>query len=262
MIPILFEIGPFKVGSFGATMVAAFLVCVYLLQREFKRVGHPAEWAVNIVFIGAVGGIVGARLYFIIEYFGEFVQDPAAMIFSGSGLTWYGGFIGGFLAISWYIRRLSAPWLQIADLVAPLVLLGHAIGRIGCILAGDGDYGPPSDVPWAMSFPDGLVPTTVSVHPTPIYDSLMSLVLFSILLRIRKRISIRGLIVGGLLMSYGTVRFISEFFRTTPKILFGWMTAAQLLSLLAIILGAAWIIFRLKNAQSQNPTSSADQPAA
>ena len=251
MIPILFEIGPFKVGSFGVMMVFAFLVCVYFLQREFKRVGYPREWAVNIVFLGAIGGIVGSRIYFILEYLDEFLQDPLAMILSGSGLTWYGGLIGGILAAVWYVRRLDAPSLQLLDLIAPLVLLGHAIGRVGCILAGDGDYGPPSDVPWAMSFPNGLVPTTESVHPTPIYDSRLSLVLFSILWRNRDRIPTPGVMVGGMLMAYGLVRFITEFFRTTPKVLFGLITVAQIISVIAIVLGAAWIIFRLRKAREQ-----------
>lgn len=258
MIPILFEIGPFKVGSFGVMMVAAFLTCVFMMKKELRRLGHNQEWAVNIVLMGAVGGIVGARLYFILEHLDQFMVDPAAMIFSGSGLTWYGGFIGGTIAVILTIHFLPVAMLPILDIAAPLVLLGHAIGRIGCLLAGDGDYGPPTDVPWAMSFPDGLVPTTQLVHPTPIYDSLMSAAAFLMIWPLRGRARFSGLMVGLSVGAYGVVRFISEFFRTTPKILFGWMTAAQGLSVAAILFAIIWIASRSRLSQTSPGSHSPD----
>ena len=257
MIPILFEIGPLQVGSFGVMMVIAFLVCVYFIQREFKKNDFQPEWAVNIVFVGALSGIVGARLYFILEYFGEFLQDPIGMLISGSGLTWYGGFVGGMVGIVWIICKLPAPTLKMADIIAPIVLLGHGIGRIGCILAGDGDYGPPSDLPWAMSFPDGLVPTEVAVHPTPIYDTLMSFSAFLILWNLRKKITTPGFMISGLLLCYGFIRFISEFFRTTPKVLFGWMSMAQIISILYFVFAVLWAIYWYKKASHEKVAAAA-----
>ena len=248
MIPILFEIGPFRVGSFGLMMVIAFLICVYFIQREFKKSGFQPEWAVNIVFVGALCGIVGARLYFILEYFSEFLRDPLSMLLSGSGLTWYGGFIAGFIGIVWMIYRLPAPTVKMADIIAPIVLLGYGIGRIGCLLAGDGDYGFATNVPWAMSFPNGLVPTEVAVHPTPIYDTLMSFTAFLILWNLRKKITIPGFMVSGLFFCYGIIRFISEFFRTTPKVLFGWMSMAQIISVLSIVFAILCAIYYNKKA--------------
>ncbi|MEJ2637769.1 MAG: prolipoprotein diacylglyceryl transferase, partial [Calditrichia bacterium] len=212
------------------------------------------DWAYSIVIWAAIGGIVGARLYFIFEHTGEFLQNPLGMIFSGSGLTWYGGFIGGFIAVVWKMHKLPAPSLVLADLAAPLLLLGYGIGRIGCFLAGDGDYGPPSHLPWAMSFPNGLVPTDVPVHPTPLYELLMSLILFAILWKLRKRARVPGLMVSGMMIFYGIERFLAEFWRLTPKVLFGWMTMAQIFSIAFIMLGSVWGWYLLKKKQRQSQT--------
>ncbi len=240
MYPYLFKIGPFQAGSYGLMMAIAFLTTMYLLRRELRQHGYDGDWAYTAMFAAAIGGIVGARLYFILEHIPEFKADPLGMIFSGSGLTWYGGFIGGFLAVVYVIRRFPADSLKIADLIAPLLLLGYGIGRIGCFLAGDGDYGPPTDLPWGMAFPNGTVPTDVPVHPTPLYETIFSLILFAILWKLRKRPHPPGMMVAGMLIFYGIERFVTEFWRLTPKILFGWMSMAQVLSILAILAGLGW----------------------
>lgn len=256
MIPILFKIGPIRVGSYGVMMALAFLVTGWLLQRELLRKKFPGDWAYTIVTAAAIGGIVGARLYFIVEHWGEFLQNPLGMIFTGSGLTWYGGLIGGVIGVIWVVHRLPGPSLEILDLAAPLVLLGYGIGRIGCLLAGDGDYGPPTDLPWGMAFPHGLVPTTVRVHPTPIYDTLLSWALFAVLWKLRKRPHPPGLMISGMLIFYGIERFTTEFWRTTPKILFGWMSMAQILSVLSILVGLAYGWWLLR--RSSPPLRSSD----
>jgi phosphatidylglycerol:prolipoprotein diacylglycerol transferase len=238
MYPILFEIGPFRVGSYGVMMAVAFLVTGWLVAREFRRKNIPADWAYSIVIWAAIGGIVGARLYFILEHWGEFVRNPVAMIFTGSGLTWFGGLIGGIAAVIWRAARFPARTVLMLDLIAPVVLLGYGIGRIGCFLAGDGDYGPPSDLPWAMAFPNGLVPTDVPVHPTPLYETLLSWLLFAILWHWRKKPHPPGLMISGMLVFYGLERFITEFWRLTPKFA-GWMTWPQFLSLISIAIGLA-----------------------
>ncbi|MFZ0391441.1 MAG: prolipoprotein diacylglyceryl transferase [Calditrichia bacterium] len=245
MIPILFEIGPLKVGSYGLMLAIAFITCLWLLRREFARRDLNPDWAYNIIFAAAIGGIIGARLYFILEYTDRFQQDPLGMIFTGSGLTWYGGFIGGIIAVLISIYRMPASNLKLADLIAPLLLLGYGIGRIGCFLAGDGDYGPPSDLPWAMSFPNGLVPTTQRVHPTPVYETLMALILFAILWKLRKKPHPAGLMVSGMLIAYGIERFLAEFWRTTPQVL-GWLTMAQILSIISVLAGLIWGYYILK----------------
>ena len=251
MIPILFKIGPLKIGSYGVMVAIAFLTCTWLLRKEFQRKNFPPDWANTIIVVAAISGIIGARIYFILEYFDDFLHDPLGMIFSGSGLTWYGGFILAFIAVIITLRRLPAPTLVLVDLISPLLLLGYGIGRIGCLLAGDGDYGPPSHLPWAMAFPNGLVPTDVPVHPTPIYETIFSLILFSILWKNRKREYPTGAMLGAMLIFYGIERFVAEFWRVTPKILWGWMSMAQILSIIAILGGSIWIIY-LYNKTKQN----------
>ena len=246
MIPVLFQIGSFKIGSYGVMMVVAFLTCLWLLRRELVKNQFNGDWAFTIVTAAAIGGIIGARLYLILENLHDFLLDPSGMIFSRSGLTWYGGFIGGFIAVVWTIHRFQASDLRIVDLVAPLLILGYGIGRIGCLLAGDGDYGPPSNLPWAMSFPHGMIPTDVPVHPTPIYETLLSLLLFTVLWRLRKRNHIPGLMLGGMLIFYGLERFTTEFWRITPKVLWGWLSAAQILSVFAILFGLIWSVYSIR----------------
>jgi phosphatidylglycerol:prolipoprotein diacylglycerol transferase len=250
MIPILFEIGPLKIGSFGVMVAIAFLACAWVLRKEFKRKGFSSEWANNVVVIGAVSGIVGSRIYFLFEEFDSFINDPLGMIFSGSGLTWYGGFILAIISLVIYIRKLPAPSLELADLIAPVLLLGYGIGRIGCLLSGDGDYGPPSDLPWAMAFPKGLIPTDVPVHPTPIYETLLSLLLFFILWHLRKKNYPTGLMVSGMLIFYGFERFVTEFWRLNPKALWG-LSMAQLFSILSIAAGIVWAIYLFNQEKSE-----------
>ncbi len=253
MIPILFEIGPFRIGSYGLMLVTAFLSCLWFLNREFKRNNMEGDWAFSIISWGVIGGIIGSRLYFIFENLAAFIQDPLDMIFTGSGLTFYGGLIGGALAVTWRIYKFPAPSLKIIDLTAPLVLLGYGIGRIGCFLSGDGDYGPPSDLPWAMAFPNGLVPTDIPVHPTPVYETLMALTLFVILWKLRLRIRVQGLKICGMLIFCGIERFIAEFWRTTEKVLWGWVSVAQIISVILILFGILWGFFLLKKSTAPSP---------
>jgi phosphatidylglycerol:prolipoprotein diacylglycerol transferase len=237
MIPILFEIDPFCVGSYGVMLALAFLITGWLLGKEFQRKGLATDWVYSIIVGAAISGIIGARIYFIFENWSEFWRAPLSFIFTGYGLTWYGGFIGGFVAVLWIIRKIPAPALEVVDIIAPFLLLGYGIGRIGCLLSGDGDYGPPTDLPWGMAFPNGLVPTPVPVHPTPIYETLLSLAFFFILWRLRYKIKTTGLMLSGMLILYGIERFVTEFWRLTPKVLWGWMSMAQILSVVSIIAG-------------------------
>ena len=246
MHPTIFDLGtlhfgpihlPIAIHSYGLMMAVAFLTCMYLGQREFKRKELDPRVASSIALWGALGGIIGAKLY-------SALQDGSLSVtelFSNSGLVWYGGLIGGAAAALWVIYRSSNSLLPTLDAVAPLLLLGYGIGRIGCFLAGDGDYGPPSDVPWAMSFPKGTVPTNVPVHPTPLYELGMSLVGFALLWSIRKRKEeIPGWLVGGAFVLAGIERLLAEFWRNNDHVI-AELTTAQLLSILLVIVGG-WFI--------------------
>ena len=247
MYPTIFDLGtlhlgpihlPITVHSYGLMMALAFLTCMYMGQREFKRKGLEPRLASSIILWGALGGIIGAKLY-------SSLQDGSLSfreLFSNSGLVWYGGLIGGLGAAIWVIHRSSAPLLPTLDALAPLLLLGYGIGRIGCFLSGDGDYGPPSDLPWAMSFPKGTVPINVPVHPTPLYEFGLSVVGFALLWRVRKeKEETAGWLVGAGLIAAGIERFLAEFWRTSERVIAG-LTTAQLISIGLVIVGS-WIIY-------------------
>ena len=190
MYPILFEIGPFIISSFGFMMVIAFLTANYILRKDVMNDGYDPIIAEDITFRAALGGIVGAKLYYLIETIptGQSAENINGLvqiiegIFTlslnkislgiqnfGAGLVFLGGFIGGLLFVTHYAYKNNIKWLIIADWVAPVLVLGHAIGRIGCFLVGD-DYGIPSTLPWACAFPNGLPPTDIPVHPTKLYE--------------------------------------------------------------------------------------------
>ena len=176
MRPVLFQIGDFRLYSFGLMAALALIVPgLTIVQPLIKRRGVSGDFAYELIVAAGLGGFIGARVYYLIENWAIVSADFWHVAFGGIGFTWYGGLIGGFLGVvAWsLIRRI--PLDIIANATAPAVALGYAIGRIGCQLAGDGDYGRPSGLPWAMGYPKGTVPTPpgVKVHPTPIYEILI-----------------------------------------------------------------------------------------
>jgi len=237
MYPELLRIGTFALNSYYVMALLGFLIPMLIMRREFHREGINPDLAVRIFVFAYIGGVVGSRVYYIIEHWDIFWQHPEMLITNFTGLVWYGGLLGGALAVWLAIRRSSLPIWKAADHLGPMLLLGNSFGRLGCFLSGDGDYGPPSDVPWAMAFPDGLVPTNVPVHPTPLYDIALNLIFFSVLWNLRKRNYPNGTIFGMYLIAAGTERFITEFWRNTAKIAFGWVTMAQMISLVLIVSG-------------------------
>ena len=254
MYPTLIDFGTIfsihiGIHSYGVMLATAFITSSILLRWELNRRGYQGDMATAIIVAGAIGGIVGAKIYFIFLD-GSFQTD---VIFSPSGLVWYGGLIGGSAAVAWVIYRSPNPFLQTVDAIGPILLLGYGIGRIGCLLAGDGDYGPPSNLPWAMAFPNGTVPTDVPVHPTPIYETLLSVAFFAILWSQRKKyVSIPGFVFGVSLILIGVERFIVEFWRLTPRVFpetssLYWLTSPQVVSILLICFGiffSVWMFQR------------------
>ena len=233
MYPTIIDFGPVGIHSYGLMLATAFITSVFVIQHELKRRGFVPDVAATIVVAAAIGGIIGAKIYAALLD----GRITLSELTSTSGLVWYGGFIGGFLGILIVIVRSPNPTLATIDIIGPTLLLGYGIGRIGCLLAGDGDYGPPSDLPWAMAFPNGTVPTDERVHPTPIYETLISFTFFGILWSQRRKLEMNpGMLLGASLILLGVERFFVEFWRLTPRVL-GWMTAAQLFSIVAFIAG-------------------------
>ncbi|MCE2414209.1 prolipoprotein diacylglyceryl transferase [Candidatus Poribacteria bacterium] len=246
MYPTIVDFGFVGIHSFGLMLFTAFITSGIVIQSELKRRGFAPELASAIVMAAAIGGIVGAKLYSALLDGQITFQE----LFSTSGIVWYGGFIGGCLAVIIVIVRSSNPFLPTIDIVGPTVILGYGIGRIGCLLAGDGDYGPPSDLPWALAFPNGTVPTDVPVHPTPIYETLLSWAFFGILWSQRRKFEgTPGVVFGASLVLLGVERFIAEFWRITPRVL-GWMSAAQLFSIGAFIFGIVLILWMFTHPRS------------
>jgi len=243
MYPEILKIGPVTIYSYGLMAAIGFLLGGYLLEKQLQRVGREKELAGSIIIAALIGGIVGSKIYYLAQNPHLLEQDFFGNVFSGAGLVWYGGLIGGLIAVTWWIRRKKLPFLLVADLMAPLLLLGQGIGRIGCFLSGDGDYGPPTDVPWAMSFPNGVVPTNELVHPTPLYDTILLVSLFFILWSLRKKEFKQGTMFGLFGVFIGAERFFTEFWRLEPKFIFGVLSEAQFISILLFIFGIALIVY-------------------
>src|SRR5436305_2042928 len=151
---------------------ASTAMTLWRVMRAFVIFFFKQKTAYEIIFAGLIGGIVGAWVYYMTQHWSDVRHDFFGNLFSGSGLVWYGGAIGGAIGVCIWAWRRGFLGLALLDLAATPLALGYAIGRVGCQVSGDGDYGTPSDLPWAMSYPHGTVPTTERVHPTPVYESL------------------------------------------------------------------------------------------
>jgi phosphatidylglycerol:prolipoprotein diacylglycerol transferase len=217
----------------------AFLAAGWLIWKRLGEIGKPPDWAYEIGFAALIGGVVGSRLYFVVQNYDDVKGDLLGNLFGGSGLVWYGGAIGGAAAVllwAWYRDFLR---LALLDLAAPALALGYAVGRVGCQLSGDGDYGEAWDGPWAMAYPDGTVPTTEEVHPTPVYEALAMGFGAWLLWQLRDRFR-AGVLFALYLLYAGTGRFLVEFVRRNSEVALG-LTGAQLESLAMMVAGVVWL---------------------
>jgi len=271
VIPFL-HIGWLTIPTYGLMVALAMLVSFYVLRADFRRRGIATD-AELFIAIPCLAGIVGAKLYHVLESPADFFAHPWSELFSQFGFAWFGGLLAGFGAFVWLARREGIPLLTMMDAGSPAAALGYGIGRIGCFLSGDGDYGIPTTLPWGMSFPNGLVPTTERVHPTPIYELIAACLIAWILWRIGARqIKARaevspeksrtetpsgreiraskeaagrpelgvpgGDVFAAYLVLTGVARFLVEFIRINPRSFFG-LTNAQAASLVSIAAGVA-----------------------
>lgn len=225
MYPTLFRIGDFEVTSFGVLVAVGALVGLWMFGRELARSGLPAD-AADAAVAGVIGGLAGAKILWTIEFMGE--QPVTELLFSRGGLSWFGGLLGGVGTGLWMLRRKRVPIVPVLAAATPALAVGHAIGRLGCFMVGD-DYGEPSDLPWAVAFPEGLPPTFVPVHPTQLYEAAALAVAAWLLLRWRRHGVPDRAVLGRYFVLAGTIRFAIEFVRVNLEIL-GPFTLAQLLS--------------------------------
>jgi len=230
-----------SIKTFGVAFALGFIACWGLVARRLRELGKPVDWSYEIIFAALVGGVVGARAYYLIQNYDRVRHDLLGSVFSGSGLVWYGGAIGGAIGVIAWMRWRRALELWMLDMCAIALALGYAIGRIGCQLSGDGDYGIRSDLPWAMGYPHGTVPTPagVRVQPTPIYETAAMCLLAYLLWRLRDRVR-PGVIFALYLVLSGLERFLVEFIRRNNEVL-GGLTTPQLESIALCAVGLAWL---------------------
>lgn len=270
MLPELFSIGPFTVYSYGLMLGIAFITANLVLNYDYEKRGLDKAYATEVTLIAIIFGIIGSKLLHLIENWHAFIKDPIEMAFSPGGLTFYGGLILATIAIFIYTRKTRINFFYVADITAPALALAYGIGRIGCHLAGDGDYGIPTTLPWgtnyengivkpvdmfagsdiAAGFPNGLVPNDTPLHPTPIYEFLAAAALFFFLRYLLKKDWRTGQIFGIYLIFSGLFRFLVEFIRLNPRLVFG-LSEAQLISIGLMLSGAALFVM-MKTAPSLN----------
>jgi phosphatidylglycerol:prolipoprotein diacylglycerol transferase len=243
LYPVLLHVGGFTLYSYGVFAALAFLTAGYVVNRLLGRLGLDPGLAVDLVVAAGLGGLAGARLYWMAEHWQD-VRGDWAHALGGSGFTWYGGLIGGVLAVILIARVRRIPLGVVANVMAPAVAVGYAVGRIACQLSGDGNYGRASDLPWAMSYPNGMVPTTVRVQPTPVYETLVMLLVFVILYRMARSRRPGWYVFGWFLVLSGIERFGIEFLRINAKWLLG-LTPPQWFAMASIVIGAA-VVVRLR----------------
>ncbi len=251
MHPELFKIGPLTIHTYGFMMAMAFLTCYFILKWEIKRRGDDPQFASDIVFWAAIGGIVGAKLFYLFENFSQVMADPVGMIFSGAGLVFHGGLIGGTAAVVTLILVKKYSLGTYADIIGPVLLVGQGIGRLGCFFAGC-CHGIRTSCFTGLRFPSGSQaanyhyhqglldsPLTKSlpVHPTQLYEAFFNFIVFIILIKwVRPRLKKRGSAFALYLIIAGSERFLLEFIRINPEALWG-LTDYQFSSLALIIGG-------------------------
>jgi phosphatidylglycerol:prolipoprotein diacylglycerol transferase len=246
MLPYL-HIWHFDLPTFGLMLWLAAVSAAFVMDRGFKRaqIGPVASDqagpdAVGMVAVAVVAGIVGAKLWHVIDTPIEFHEVGWRVLWDSAGFAWFGGLLFGISALviqGWWAKIGG---LRTLDLAAPAAAIGYGIGRIGCFLSGDGCYGIPTKLPWGMSFPHGIEPTVVRVHPTPLYELAMGLLIGWWLWWRGGKTHGKGAIVGEYLVLSGIARFLVEFVRRNPRVLWG-LSNAQLASAGSVIAGAALI---------------------
>src|SRR5580704_7890229 len=235
-----------SIKTFGVAFACAFIACGAVVARRLRELDRPVDWAYELIFAALLGGVIGARGYYLIQNYEQVKHDLLGNVFSGSGLVWYGGVIGGAIAVVAWMRWRKAMSLWMLDICGVGLALGYAIGRIGCQVSGDGDYGIRSTLPWAMGYPHGTLPTPsgVRVQPTPIYETVAMCLLAYLLWQLRDRVR-PGVVFALYLIGSGLERFLVEFIRRNKEVVAG-LTAPQVESLVLLAIGLVWLALMMR----------------
>jgi phosphatidylglycerol:prolipoprotein diacylglycerol transferase len=214
--PILIQVGGFTIHSYGVLVAVALLVALWVGGREARRKGLPPLVVEDLALPVILAGFLGGRLAYVVGWEPELLwRDPLGIlaVWRG-GLALHGGLLAGFAAALWFCRRRHVPVWRLGDAVAPAIILGQGIGRLGCLLSGD-SYGRPTSLPWAVTFTDpaAVAPLGVPLHPVQLYEFGLDLALFGALWALRKRTVFEGQLVLLYAAGYGLIRLVTEVFR-------------------------------------------------
>lgn len=234
--------GDIVISSYSVMVLIAYLVGYFLLEKEIVRKGYDPKLADICLIATLIGGLGGAKILFIFQHatWSEFISEPIR--YFASGYTFLGGFIGSFLALILVSKIKKVNLWTIGDAICPSVIIAYGIGRIGCLLVGD-DYGVPTNLPWALSFPEGSPPTNLTVHPTQIYDTILMTILFIFLWKIRKKEFKAGWLASVGFSILAIERFFIEFLRETSPSFIEGISQAQLMSLALLFIFMARLIY-------------------
>jgi phosphatidylglycerol---prolipoprotein diacylglyceryl transferase len=251
--PLSYELGPLTVTGFGLAVLAAFVIAQIVSQNEMKRRGHDPGPIGDLIFAAVIGSLIGAKLYFVA------LTGDLDTLFSRGGFVFWGGLIGGIIAVSAVVMKRRLGFWRIADVAGLAIMPAYAVGRTGCWAVGD-DYGRPWDGPLAVRFPEGAPPSTarnmeemfgipvpdnvspntvLAVHPTQLYEVTMAFLLFLVLWRLRDHKHAEGWLFGVYCVMAGVERFVVEFFRAKDDRFVGTLTIAQLIAVLFVAGGLA-----------------------
>lgn len=256
--PFAYGIGALQITGFGLAVLLAFAIAQIVAQAETSRRGYDPEPIADLVFFAVIGGLLGAKIYYAI------LTGDVSTLWSRAGFVFWGGLIGGIIAVSYGVWRRKLGILRIADVGGIGVAAAYAVGRTGCWAVGD-DYGRPWDGFLATAFPNGAPPSTaenlrslfgvdlppttlptevLAVHPTQLYETAMGMIMFAVLWRFRDHRHATGWLFGLYCVLAGVERFIIEFFRAKDDRFFGPFTTAQLIAIIFMMAGAALMAAR------------------
>lgn len=249
MYPVLIQLGSFQLRTYGVIVALSFLLGLWLSMREAKRKGLDPTLVQDFAFYAFLGGLVGARLYYVFisqpEYFLRNPWEILAIWHGGLGIL--GALAGGFLTALWYCRKHKLSLRQLADVVAPGIIAGQALGILGCLATGD-SHGKPTDLAWAITYTDprAMAPLGVPLHPVELYEMAAYLLVFLLVWSTRVRNRTAGLTFLTYLAGYGAARFLVEFFRGHPATFGPGLPAAQVfgLALAGVAIAAALFVIR------------------
>ncbi len=274
MCPVLFQVGPFTIYSYGLMLALGFLVASWLMTKEYRRKKLDPNLAGNITLIALVAGVIGSKILYLLEHWDQFVANPSAMAFSPGGLSFFGGLFLATAAIYVYTRSKKIDFLTVADGTSPGLMLGYGVARLGCHFAGDGDYGFPTDLPWGTNYsggtyppseafrnfpeltsqyPGGIVPDATLCHPTPVYEFLICAAFFLILWKYRTSITTTGRLFMLYLVLAGIERFAIEFLRINPRVALG-LSEYQFIAASLVLIGV--IGWQMLSRKARTPSAS------